>query len=191
MARAGRLATARPALAQQAHRIIRQLAPDADPYADIKQRSINWQPSFIRLASALPRKISPVGGRGAAGHRGQPAGCGREDPTQDFGFAAALADALTAPLCGSVSALAAAIRGARSILYLADNAGEVVFDRDLIAQLPLGSFTVVVRGRPVLNDATLADAQWAGLTELGDVMAMALMRPARCWRIVLPSFAAV
>jgi hypothetical protein len=77
---------------------------------------------------------------------------------------------LTAPLCGSISALATAIRGARSILYLVDNAGEIVFDRDLLAQLPLGSFTVAVRGRPVLNDATLADAQAVGLTDLGDVI---------------------
>jgi uncharacterized protein with ATP-grasp and redox domains len=59
-----------------------------------------------------------------------------------------------------------AIRGARSILYLADNAGEVVFDRDLLAQLPLGSFTVVVRGRPVLNDATHGGCAVAtGLTD--------------------------
>jgi uncharacterized protein with ATP-grasp and redox domains len=160
-----------PALAQHSHRIIRQLAPDADPYADIKQRlnqlAAELYPVWHRR---FREKFPPLEAAVRLAIVGNLLDVAAKTPTQDFGFAAALADALTAPLCGSVSALAAAIRGARSILYLADNAGEVVFDRDLIAQLPLGSFTVVVRGRPVLNDATLADAQWAGLTELGDVM---------------------
>jgi uncharacterized protein with ATP-grasp and redox domains len=59
----------------------------------------------------------------------------------------------------------------RKILYLADNAGEIVFDRILIEEL-LGhhAVTVVVRGGPVINDATLEDAQAVGLTELAPVI---------------------
>ncbi|HHY85122.1 MAG TPA: DUF89 family protein, partial [Verrucomicrobia bacterium] len=78
---------------------------------------------------------------------------------------AAFGTALSAPLLGSIAEFSEAIQNARHILYLADNAGEIVFDRDLLAQLPLGNFAVVVRGAPVLNDATLADAQRAGLAE--------------------------
>lgn len=160
-----------PALAQHSHRIIRQLAPDSDPYADIKRRlnqlAAELYPVWHRR---FREKFPPLEAAVRLAIVGNLLDVAAKTPTDDFGVTTALADALTAPLCGSVPALAAAIRGARSILYLADNAGEVVFDRDLIAQLPLGSFTVVVRGRPVLNDATLADAQWAGLTELGDVM---------------------
>ncbi len=76
---------------------------------------------------------------------------------------------LVAPLRGSLSEFKQAIRKARQIVYLTDNTGEIVFDRDLLSHLPLGSFTVVVRGGPVLNDATLADARQAGLAEFCDL----------------------
>jgi uncharacterized protein with ATP-grasp and redox domains len=59
---------------------------------------------------------------------------------------------------------------ADSILYLTDNAGEIVFDRLLIEQLPLHKITVAVRGFPVLNDATLEDAKEVGLDRLVKVM---------------------
>jgi hypothetical protein len=51
-------------------------------------------------------------------------------------------------------------------LYLADNAGEIVFDGLLIAQLPRDRVTLAVRGAPILNDATLEDARAAGLGEM-------------------------
>ncbi|MGA9452370.1 MAG: ARMT1-like domain-containing protein [Verrucomicrobiia bacterium] len=44
------------------------------------------------------------------------------------------------------------------------------FDRDLLAQLPPGNFTVAVRGAPVLNGATLADAEWAGLAGFCEII---------------------
>jgi uncharacterized protein with ATP-grasp and redox domains len=62
------------------------------------------------------------------------------------------------------------IAAARSILYLADNAGEIVFDRILIEQLPVEKVTVVVRGAPIINDATREDALAAGLNDLVDVV---------------------
>ena len=52
---------------------------------------------------------------------------------------------------------------AQSILYLADNAGEIVFDRLLIEQLSPERVTLVVRGGPIINDATIADVQAVGL----------------------------
>ncbi len=44
------------------------------------------------------------------------------------------------------------------------------FDHDLLAQLPPGNFTVAVRGAPVLNGATLADAEWAGLAGFCEII---------------------
>ena len=59
---------------------------------------------------------------------------------------------------------------AQDILYLADNAGEIVFDRLLIEQLPMQKITVVVKGFPIINDATMEDAVAAGLTEIVSVI---------------------
>lgn len=54
---------------------------------------------------------------------------------------------------------------AREILYLADNAGEIVADRILIEELLARGkrVTLVVRGGPILNDVTVADLPEVGL----------------------------
>jgi uncharacterized protein with ATP-grasp and redox domains len=59
---------------------------------------------------------------------------------------------------------------ARSVLYLADNAGEIVFDTLLVEQLKnMGlKVTYVVKGGPVINDATLEDVDFSGMNKLAD-----------------------
>jgi uncharacterized protein with ATP-grasp and redox domains len=59
---------------------------------------------------------------------------------------------------------------AHSILYLADNAGEIVFDTLLVAQLKnMGlAVTYVVKGGAVINDATLDDVEFSGMNKLAD-----------------------
>ena len=65
-----------------------------------------------------------------------------------------------------------AISDTDTILYLADNAGEIVFDRILIETLISADkkVTVVVKGSPVINDATLDDALESGLTGICEVV---------------------
>jgi hypothetical protein len=65
-----------------------------------------------------------------------------------------------------------AAANAQRILFLCDNAGEIVFDRVLIETLrDRGKdVTAVVKGSPVINDATLDDASAAGLTECAVVI---------------------
>jgi len=69
-----------------------------------------------------------------------------------------------------IAELETAVAGASTILYLADNAGETVFDRILIEELPMDKVTFVVKGGPIMNDATLMDAGFAGITDLVEVM---------------------
>ena len=59
---------------------------------------------------------------------------------------------------------------ARAVLFLADNAGEIVFDILLVEQLKnMGLMvTVAVKGGPVINDATLKDAEASGMSKLAD-----------------------
>lgn len=59
-----------------------------------------------------------------------------------------------------------AAAGAERILYLADNAGEIVFDRLLIETLGPERVTLMVKAGPIVNDALLEDAQTVGLTDL-------------------------
>jgi uncharacterized protein with ATP-grasp and redox domains len=61
----------------------------------------------------------------------------------------------------------------KSLLYLGDNAGEIVWDKILIEEL-LDHFdfdiNYVVRGFPILNDVTLEDAKYVKMTELVTVV---------------------
>lgn len=51
---------------------------------------------------------------------------------------------------------------AKDIIYILDNCGEAVMDRLLIEMYP-DKITVAVRGKPILNDVTRADAVASGL----------------------------
>lgn len=59
---------------------------------------------------------------------------------------------------------------AKRLAYLTDNCGEIVLDKLLIRVLqalyPRAEITVIVRGAPVLNDATMEDALQVGMTQL-------------------------
>jgi uncharacterized protein with ATP-grasp and redox domains len=59
---------------------------------------------------------------------------------------------------------------ARTVLYLTDNAGEIVFDTLLVEQLKNMGLTVIVavKGEPVINDATFEDAEASGMSNIAD-----------------------
>ena len=62
----------------------------------------------------------------------------------------------------------------RTLTYLTDNCGEIVMDKLLIGeimrQFPRLEVTVIVRGKPVVNDATMEDAEQTGLTRMTRVI---------------------
>lgn len=63
-------------------------------------------------------------------------------------------------------ALRQAVEKAENIMYIADNAGEIIFDKFLLSSLPLDKVTYVVKGGPIVNDATLEDAIKTGVSDL-------------------------
>ena len=64
---------------------------------------------------------------------------------------------------------------ASSFLIICDNCGEIVLDRLFIEQLrkrfPQLSVKILVRGKEVLNDATMEDAIYTGMDRIGEVLA--------------------
>lgn len=59
---------------------------------------------------------------------------------------------------------------ANTILYLTDNAGEIVFDTLVVEQLKNMGLTVTVgvKGGYIINDATLEDAEVSGMCKIAD-----------------------
>nr|MDO8112584.1 ARMT1-like domain-containing protein [Candidatus Sigynarchaeota archaeon] len=71
------------------------------------------------------------------------------------------------------NALHGALKRAKSILYIADNAGELIFDKVLIEEILRQFDTEViysVRAGPIINDATLEDASLASIDKLVKVI---------------------
>ena len=163
--------TVPPKMGQIIHRLIRELTGDADPYRGVKDRFNRFA---LELLPGLREKVRASADPLVAALRLAIAG-----NIIDFGVRGDLADehvhgtirsSLTAPLHGDVSAFRRAVQRAARILYLADNAGELVFDRLLIEQLPTERVTLAVKGGPVINDATADDARAAGLDDLVEVI---------------------
>ena len=63
-----------------------------------------------------------------------------------------------------------ALNKASNLLYICDNSGEIVFDMMFIKEIqqeyPSLQITAAVRGKPIINDATLKDADAVGLDRL-------------------------
>jgi uncharacterized protein with ATP-grasp and redox domains len=64
------------------------------------------------------------------------------------------------------------IKKTKSIVYLADNAGEIVFDKLLIEkirELNKSKIYFFIKGKPILNDATEIDAKLIGVNQMVNI----------------------
>jgi len=66
------------------------------------------------------------------------------------------------------------LKTARKLVYMTDNCGEIVLDKLLLETIakmaPHVECTIIVRGEPVLNDATMEDALQVGIEKCGKVI---------------------
>jgi uncharacterized protein with ATP-grasp and redox domains len=143
-----------------------------DPYAALKKKYNDLALDLYPWLSSL--KAEPGRDRFDTGVRLAVAG-----NIIDFGVAetvgenrlmTTISQALSMPVKGSMTRLRQAIEEADKILWLGDNAGEIVFDRLMLEEMDCQKVTYVVRGGPIQNDAAMADARDTGLTEVVQVI---------------------
>jgi len=79
------------------------------------------------------------------------------------------------PAIDDYSRLRGEVLSAETLLYFADNAGEIVFDKLLVEEMirvrgkPFRRISFVVKGGPIINDATIEDALYVGLDKLPNI----------------------
>ena len=161
-----------PVIGQQIHRLIRKLVGNNDPYHELKQR---FNRLAMRMCVELAKRVRASDDQLEAAVRLAIAGniidLGVKTSIVESDIERIIRDCLTTDFNGQqIEEFRNAVGRSEKILYLADNAGEIVFDRLLIEQMPLEKVTVVVKGKPVINDATMEDAEFAGLTEKTEVI---------------------
>jgi uncharacterized protein with ATP-grasp and redox domains len=160
-----------PVMAQRIHRRLREIVGREDPYRDAKRQQNRMAMSLLpELKAEIEAASDPLTMAVRIAIAGNVIDLGVNANVTEFNLRESLRQALTEPFVGERNGFHKAILEARRILYLADNAGEIAFDRLLIEQLPPGRVTVAVRGAPILNDATMADAWAVGLHEIVEVI---------------------
>jgi damage-control phosphatase, subfamily I len=155
-----------PVTGREIHRAIRGMTGDADPYLSRKMDDTSVALKFLPmvekkvLSSSNPFldavRFSIAGNAIDLGAKSY------VDTDVENSFNMALTKTVDEK---AINNLKRAVSDAESVLFLADNAGEIVFDRPFLEQIGREKVTVAVRGGPVINDATLDDAARSGLTK--------------------------
>lgn len=160
-----------PVLAGLVHRKLRSMVGDSDPWREIRLRqnrlALNILPQISDILSMDSDQFGLATRLAIAGNIID-LGSGN-DPT-DVQLLEAVLEAVNKPVTGDFEAFRALAAQAGKILYIADNAGEIVFDRLLVEQLDPRKVVLVVRGAPVINDAVREDARIGGLEDLVPVI---------------------
>lgn len=157
-----------PEIGDAIHRIVRQETGGRDPYAGAKeeatQQALSLYPRLKTLVAEASDPLQVAVRLAIAGNIIDLA------PSSSYDLWATVERVLDQPFAVDDShAFSRALSSTDGLLYLADNAGETVFDRVLIESLDV-PVVYAVKGGPVLNDATLDDAESAGLDRVSKVV---------------------
>ena len=151
-----------PEIARRVHHIIRSETGNQDPYLASKQHSTRYALDlYPRLKELAAASRDPLGTALRLAIAGNIIDLGVKDHYDDLWKT--VKRVLSQPLAiDDERNLRDRLDNVDKLLYLADNAGETVFDRILIETLSV-PVIYAVKGQAVLNDATVEDALAAGL----------------------------
>jgi len=156
-----------PLMAQRIHRRLREITSIEDPYRKVKdyqnQMALELLPELEAMVRAAQDPLTMAVRLAIAGNV---IDMGVKGSVSGSEVRQSIDQALKEPFSGEEAGFRQSVEEAEDILYLADNAGEIVFDRLLIEQLSPSRVTLAVRGTPIINDATITDARAAGLHEI-------------------------
>lgn len=155
------------AMSQPAYKIVSEVTGVADPYKAAKQESnevamhlSNEFEEWIELTDDSLDAALHIATAGnvidlGAGHKFDIEKDVRELMEQPFAIS-------------SIEKLRSELVAGQKLLYLGDNAGEIVFDCLLVKQLLQHGVDVIytVKSGPIINDATMIDAEFVGMTGL-------------------------
>ncbi len=160
-----------PEIGWKVHRLVKEITGNKDPYASLKhrfnQKALALYPKLINLVKNANTPFETAVRLALAGNM------------IDFGaqfvkeidLEEEIKIALKAYLdIEAVLKLKKTIVQAKKIVFLGDNAGEIVFDKLLTEQIGPEKVTYVVKRKPIINDATLEDAKAVSLTDLVNVI---------------------
>ncbi|MFW6115732.1 MAG: damage-control phosphatase ARMT1 family protein [Chloroflexota bacterium] len=162
------LSTTPPQISHQVHRIVRQETGADDPYGAAKARSteqaLALYPWMEQLLADADDRLETAVRLSIGGNIIDMAADAQYDLREE------VRRVLREPFgIDDGEAFRAALDEAEEVLYLADNAGETVFDR-LLIKFIAPRVIYAVKGHPTINDATIEDAKAAGVDQVAQLM---------------------
>ncbi len=170
-----------PEIAQQVYRIVHEIAGNNDPYIDAKKSANESALSlYTRMKDTVDYSNDTLETACKLAIAGNAIDLG---PQSEIGnMYTIIEDSLGYQLDQKhYRKFKESVDKAYLVLYIADNAGEIVFDRILIEQLlqiKKLKIVLVVRKKPIINDATMEDARQAGLDQMATIISSGSDAPA-------------
>ena len=170
-----------PEIAQKTYRLVYDITGNNDPFKHLKllanQHALELYPRFKEAVADADDPLLSACKLAIAGN------------SIDLGPPSGHSDVATIPgaalypslVIDDYAAFRRTIQRSGKILYLGDNAGEVVFDRILVEELRnIRDLEVafVVRESPIINDATRDDALYAGIDSVARIISNGSDAPA-------------
>jgi len=155
-------------LAADIHRLVREHTGHPDPYLAAKEDATRQALAlYPRLEALITNAADPLQAAVRVAIAGNIIDFG---VAEHYDLEATLERIMQQPFAiDGIEPLRQALQQAKVVLYLADNTGETVFDRVLIETLGI-PVTYVVKGAPVLNDATRTDALAAAIDQIAAIV---------------------
>ncbi len=176
-----------PEIAYRVHRIVRDTITAPDPYEEAKAKStVDALAIYLRLKRLVIESDDALDTAIRVSIAGNIIDFGVSEDVPDLW--STIESVLHQPFAVDDTAkLRSKLESADHVLFLGDNAGETVFDRVLIETLPL-PVTYVVKGGPILNDATMEDAIAAGLDQCATLLSNGSDAPGTIFKLCSDEF---
>lgn len=162
-----------PELGTNVHRIVKKVTNNVDPYKQLKEK---YNKIAQKLYPELKLIVENSGDSLLTAVKLAVAGNAIDfGPKTDINLESEVQNVLKGELAiNDIDQLRQSFLKSKSLLYLADNAGETFFDRILIEILLKQNVkvTYAVKDAPILNDATFQDAEIAGISQMVKVMSI-------------------
>lgn len=158
-----------PVLSRELYRLFMERSGVADPYEQIKYESnARLLGEYASFREMIDRSDDPFETALRLAVAGNIIDYGVSD---HHDLKETMARVLKSPFAiNHVERLRRRLTEARNVLYLGDNAGEIVFDKLFIQTFRHPNIWYAVRGAPVINDATRQDAAQVMMEEVAEVI---------------------
>jgi len=176
-----------PVLGKEMHRMIREMINNPDPYKEVKDKFNNlMMDRFSEFEKIVSNSQDPFDTAMRLAIAGNVIDFG---PQNRLDINETINKVINSKLAIDDSLeLKKELKDTNSLIYIGDNCGEIVLDKLFLKTIDLPNMYYVVRGSPVLNDATLEDAKLVGIDKIAKVITTGDNAPGAVWDLTSEEF---